>query len=339
MGRKSSACDAIAVLGAGAWGTALALVLARNGHGTVLWGRDGNAMARMSAERCNERYLPGRPFPECLRVSGEFETAVGAVRDVLIATPSHAFRETVERLQHCRGDSLRVAWATKGLEPGCGRLLHEVAAGLLGDDTPSAVLSGPTFAAEVARNLPAAVTIASRSHEYAADLAARFHGERFRVYTSTDIVGVQVGGALKNVLALAAGIADGLGFGANTRAALITRGLAELMRFGAARGGRRETFMGLAGLGDLVLTCTDDQSRNRRAGLIIGRGGTLAQARAEVGPVIEGVRTAIEVMRVARELGVEMPIVEQVERVLDGGVNPSDAVGALLARAPGWEVT
>ncbi len=327
----------IAVVGAGSWGTALALLLARNGSQVLLWGRDPAHREQMSSQRSNERYLPGESFPATLNIAPDLASAVANAGTVLIAVPSHAFGGVARSVAEIGVEGKRLCWATKGFEPGTGRLLHEVMFAVVGDKTELAVLSGPTFAAEIARGLPAAVTIGSHAPEFALALAERFRNDRFRVYTSDDLVGVQVGGGVKNVLALAAGIADGLNFGANTRAALITRGMAELIRLGVALGGKRETFMGLAGLGDLILTCTDDQSRNRRAGLVLGRGGTLDDAQKEIGQVIEGVGAAREVSRLAAKVGVEMPITEQVEQVLYAGRNPQEAVQALLTRAAGPE--
>ena len=323
----------IAVVGAGSWGTALAMLLARNGCQVLLWGRDAAHRAQMQTQRSNERYLPGESFPAGLDIAADLEMAVAGAETILIAVPSHGFAGIIHTLAGYRIDDKRLCWATKGFEPGTGRLLHEVMLGEVGDKVDLAVLSGPTFATEIARGLPAAVTIGSQSRDFAALLAERFRNDRFRVYTSDDVVGVQVGGGVKNVLALAAGIADGLGFGANTRAALITRGMAELIRLGVALGGKQETFMGLAGLGDLILTCTDNQSRNRRAGLVLGRGGSLEEAQTEIGQVIEGVGAAREVSRVAARVGVEMPITEQVEQVLYAGRSPEQAVQALLTRA------
>ena len=321
------------VLGAGSWGTALAMLLARNGCRVVLWGRDPAHCEQMQIQRSNERYLPGEAFPAGLEIATDLEIAVRSAETILIAVPSHGFAGITHTVAGYRIDGKRLCWATKGFEPGTGRLLHEVMFSEVGGKVDLAVLSGPTFASEIARGLPAAITIGSHSREFAALLAERFRNERFRVYTSDDLVGVQVGGGVKNVLALAAGIADGLGFGANTRAALITRGMAELIRLGVGLGGKQETFMGLAGLGDLILTCTDDQSRNRRAGLILGRGGSLDEAREEIGQVIEGVGAAREVARLAARIGVEMPITEQVEQVLYAGRSPEQAVKALLTRA------
>ncbi|MBK8164225.1 MAG: NAD(P)-dependent glycerol-3-phosphate dehydrogenase [Gammaproteobacteria bacterium] len=322
----------ILVIGAGSWGTALAILLAGNGNPVLLWGNDAVQLAELARRRRNDAFLPGIPFPDRLEIAPDCAAALARARDVLIAAPSAAFRSVIQMVKQHRPEDVRLAWGTKGLEPGRGRLLHE----LIGDEFPArpplAVISGPTFAAEVARGLPTAVTVAANDAVFAASLSRRLHNEYFRVYTSTDIVGVEIGGAVKNVLAIAAGIADGLGFGANTRAALVTRGLTEIMRLGVALGGRRETFMGLAGLGDLVLTCTDDQSRNRRLGLALGRGRTLAQAGAEIGQVIEGVETAREVAVLARAQGIEMPIVTEVYRVLHEGKDPHAAVKALFGR-------
>jgi glycerol-3-phosphate dehydrogenase (NAD(P)+) len=246
--------------------------------------------------------------------------------------PSHAFREVLQRLKPLLRPGQRVAWATKGFEVSTGRLPHDVAAEVLGPGVPTAVLSGPTFAREVGAGLPSAMTVASRDSEYALELARSLSDENFRAYASSDMTGVEVGGAVKNVLAIAAGASDGLGFGANTRVALITRGLAEMMRLGIALDARRETFMGLAGLGDLVLTCTDDQSRNRRCGLLLAAGKTLEQAQAEIGQVVEGVLAARAVHDVAQRKGVDMPICEQVYHVLYEGASARDAVHTLMKR-------
>ena len=329
--------DKIAVLGAGSWGTALAILLARNGHGVALWGRDREQVAAMNGERRNRRYLPEHEFPDGLQVTANPDEVVDGARLALVAVPSHGFRALCARLAADADGLTGVFWATKGFDPGSGRLLHEVAAETIAAKMPAAVLSGPTFANEIAQGLPAAVSCASTHAGFAEQIAELFRNQRFRVYTSTDIIGVEIGGAVKNVLAIAAGIADGLGFGANTRAALITRGLREIVRFGTAMGGQPESFMGLAGLGDLVLTCTDDQSRNRRFGLALAGGLSVGAAEKSVGQVVEGIGAAREVMRQARRIGVEMPIAEQVDRVLNGAVAPAEAVHALLARPPGTE--
>ena len=327
----------IAVLGAGSWGTTLAILLARNGHGVVLWGRDREQVAVMAGERRNRRYLPEHEFPHGLQVTASLDEAAAGARLALVVVPSSGFQAVCASLASRGADLTGMFWATKGFDPGSGRLLHEVAAETSAGNLPTAVLSGPTFANEIARGLPAAVSCASTHAGFAEQVAELFRNEWFRVYTSTDMVGVEIGGAVKNVLAIAAGIADGLGFGANTRAALITRGLREIVRLGAAMGGQPESFMGLAGLGDLVLTCTDDQSRNRRFGLALADGLSVAAAEQSVGQVVEGVGAAREVMRQARRIGVEMPIAEQVNRVLHEGAAPAQAVHALLARPPGTE--
>lgn len=324
--------DSVTVLGAGSWGTALGVLLARNGHPAVLWGHDPKALAAMRESNINTRYLPGVTLPPTLTLEPDLAQAVAASKTLLLVVPSHAFRSVLAQVAPHLGPDTGIAWATKGLEPGANHLLHEVVAEVLGAERPTAIVSGPTFALELAHGLPTAVTVASRTPAFAAALAERLHDNRFRAYTSDDIVGVQVGGAVKNVLAIAAGIADGLGFGANTRAALITRGLAEMMRLGVALGGRQETFMGLAGLGDLVLTCTDDQSRNRRLGLALGRSQTVEAARAGIDQVVEGMQTAVEVRRLAADHAVEMPISEQVYRVLHENQRPADAVRELLHR-------
>ncbi|MCK6372039.1 MAG: NAD(P)-dependent glycerol-3-phosphate dehydrogenase [Gammaproteobacteria bacterium] len=329
----ATAQDSIAVLGAGSWGTALAVQLARAGAAATLWGRDPDALGEMAASRTNRRYLPSARFPDNLLVEADLVRAVTRHRNLLICVPSRAFRETVERIAGALRVDSRVAWATKGFEQQSGQLPHEITAKLLGNRVPLAVLSGPTFASEVAAGLPTAMTVASRDATFAADLAARISDQSFRAYTSTDIVGVEVGGAVKNVLAIAAGISDGLKFGANARIALINRGLAEMTRLGVALGARADTFMGLAGMGDLVLTCTDDQSRNRRAGLLIAAGRSREEAAREIGFVCEGIYGARSVWQVAERQGVEMPICQQVYRILYEGLSPQDAVMALMSRA------
>jgi glycerol-3-phosphate dehydrogenase (NAD(P)+) len=321
----------LAVLGAGSWGTALSLLLCRNGYRVRLWDRSPEQVQALCSDGENGRFLRGFKLPPTLRpVEGLAESLDGA-RELLIAVPSHAFAEVLRRLPGQLPDELGIAWATKGFEPDTGRLLHQVAEEILGP-RDLAVISGPSFAEEVALGLPTAVTVASGNPEHAQRFAERLHGDRFRAYTSQDLIGVQVGGAAKNVLAIATGIADGLGFGANTRAALITRGLAELIRLGTALGGKQETFIGLAGLGDLVLTCTDDQSRNRRMGLALARGLGVEEAKSEIGQEVEGLITTGSVNAIARRLDVEMPICEQVLAVLYKGVTPAQATQNLLLR-------
>ena len=284
----------------------------------------------MARARRNERYLPDTPFPERLEVTADLAAAVAPADDVLVAVPSYALRETLTALAAL--PLRRLAWATKGFELDTGLLPYQVAGQLLPASLPTAVLSGPTFAREVGAGLPTAMTIASADLDYAQRLAERISSEAFRAYTSTDVVGVEVGGATKNVYAIGAGICDGLGFGANTRIALIARGLAEMTRLGSALGGRAETFMGLAGMGDLVLSCTDDQSRNRRLGLMIAGGKSAREALREIRQVVEGYNGARAVHRVAVQHKVPMPIVEQLNKVLHEGANPRAAVAALMRR-------
>lgn len=327
-----SAKKPISVFGAGSWGTALAVLLSRSGAPTTLWCRNESHANAMLAKRSNERYLPGILLPESLQITHQLDVAVTAAQDLLVVVPSHSFRSVVQAMAVHMNPGQRLAWATKGFETDTGKLLHQVVAEVIHDQLCTAVVSGPTFALEVAKGLPTAVTVASSFDDFARDLADRLHDETFRAYTSSDITGVEVGGCVKNVLAIAAGIADGLGFGANTRAALITRGLVEVMRLGLALGGRSETFMGLAGLGDLVLTCTDDLSRNRRLGLAMGRGASRSEALDSIDQVVEGIQAAKEVCGVAARTGVEMPITQQVFDVLYQSKHPREAVHDLLAR-------
>jgi glycerol-3-phosphate dehydrogenase (NAD(P)+) len=323
--------EPMTVIGAGSWGTALAIQLAREGHPTLLWGRDGAQLDAMRRARCNERYLPHAAFPESLQATSDLSLALERGRDALIAVPSHAFRATLESIKPYLNADTRIAWATKGFEIATGMLPHQVARQVLGA-RPGAVLSGPTFAREVGAGLPTAMTVASEDERFARELALSLSGPNFRAYTQTDIIGVEVGGAVKNVIAIGSGIADGMGFGANTRVALITRGLAEMMRLGVKLGAARETFMGLAGLGDLVLTCTDDQSRNRRFGMALGRGQSLAEAQSGIHQVVEGLPAARAVYTVAQRLSVEMPISQEIYRVMHEGKPVRDVVQALMAR-------
>jgi len=328
----SEAGKSVTVLGAGSWGTALAIHLARAGLNVRLWGNEPEHIRQLQQQRCNEQYLPGIAFPPALHVSADLVEVLAGELLVLLVIPSHAYRSFLRSSTACFNSSMSIAWASKGLEEGTGKLLHEVVREEIPQCENLAVISGPTFAREVAQDLPTAITVASESDATAYEWRDCLHNGFFRAYTSTDVAGVELGGAVKNVLAIAAGIADGLGFGANSRAALITRGLTEIMRLGEAMGCRRETFMGLAGLGDLVLTCTDDQSRNRRMGLLLAKGLTKQQAAAEIGQEIEGVLTAREAIRLARRYQVELPIMEQVHKVLYEGFHPHDAVRSLLER-------
>lgn len=286
----------------------------------------------MAAERRNRRYLPDAAFPDALRIETDLAAAIADARDVLIVVPSHAFRATLAAIAATGIPLEGLAWATKGFERGTGLLPHQVVDDVVRYDLPTAVLSGPTFANEVAAGLPSALTIASARQDYARHLAESITTQTLRGYTSADIVGVEVGGATKNVFAIGAGICDGLGFGANTRIALLTRGLAEMTRLGLALGARKDTFMGLAGMGDLVLTCTDDQSRNRRFGLALASGVSPEQALADIGQVVEGYYAALAVRDVADRVGVDMPIVDQIYRVLYERSSPADAVRALMQR-------
>ena len=323
--------EPMAVIGAGSWGTALAIQLAREGHPTELWGRDRVQLIAMRKARRNVRYLPDAPFPLNLTVATDLDAALARARDALIAVPSHAFRETLESIKPRLRDETRIAWATKGFEIATGLLPHQVARAVLGS-RPGAVLSGPTFAKEVGEGLPTAMTVASNDARFAQELALSLSGPGFRAYTQSDIMGVEVGGAVKNVIAIGSGIADGMGFGANTRVALITRGLAEMMRLGVKLGAKRDTFMGLAGLGDLVLTCTDDQSRNRRFGMALGSGRTVQDAQDAIGQVVEGVPASRAVHEVAGRLEVDMPICREIYGIMHEGKPVRAAVQALMGR-------
>jgi glycerol-3-phosphate dehydrogenase (NAD(P)+) len=322
----------IAVLGSGSWGTALAIQFARAGKPTRLWGRDAAQQVLMRDERRNTRYLPEAAFPDRLDVAVTFEEALAGVTDVILAVPSSGFRGLLTQLKARLAPGMRVAWATKGFELGTGLLPHQVAREVLGSELSVAVLSGPTFAKEVGRGLPTAMVVASPDPAFAARIAEDLASPSFRTYISTDIVGVEIGGAVKNVLAVGAGLSDGLGFGANTRVALITRGLSEMTRLGVALGARAETFMGLAGFGDLVLTCTDDQSRNRRFGLLLAAGRTPAAAMQEIGQVVDGFHAARVLQTVAQAQRIEMPICEGIWRILYDGADASEVVRELMRR-------
>lgn len=323
----------IGVLGAGSWGTALAILLAGNGRRVLLWSVDPAELAPLQSERENRRFLPGIPFPEDLDIESDLATLTAQAGDLLVAVPSHGFRSTLERVRECAPRTLRVAWATKGFEHDSGKLLHAVAREVLGNSVPLAVLSGPTFAREVAAGMPTALTIAADNPAFAQSLAESLHSTNFRAYTTDDLAGVETGGAVKNVIAIGCGISDGLKFGANARAALITRGLSEITRLGLALGARAETFQGLAGLGDLVLTCTDDQSRNRRMGLALASGRARADIERDIGQVVEGVPAAEAVHLLAQQLGIEMPITEHIYRILYENLAPRAAVEALMTRS------
>lgn len=324
--------ESVAVLGAGSWGTALAALLARQGHAVTLWGRDDDVTAAIDGRHENPRYLPGIPLPENLRATTDLSTALDGAAWVLVVTPSHAFAETLRKLAPLRPSDAGVAWATKGFEPGSGRFLHEVAEEILGVDVPLAVVTGPSFAKEVAQGLPTALTVHSDDAEFAQKVAEAMHGPAFRAYTGDDMKGAELGGAMKNVLAVATGVADGMQLGLNARAGMITRGLNEMLRLAAAIGAKPETLMGLAGLGDLVLTTTGDLSRNRRLGLAIGKGKSIDDAVREIGQVVESIQTADEVMRQAEKHGIDLPISRAVQQVLHGELTPEGGLRQLLAR-------
>ncbi len=321
----------ISILGAGAWGTALAVALAPR-HPVMLWARDAQVVSDMAATRENTRYLPGARLPDSLQISSDLEAAVAHARDgvLVVATSVAGLRPMLRALKPLRVPN--VVWLCKGFEQDSALLPHQVAAQVLGDAVPVGALSGPSFAQEVARGLPCALTIGSRDAALRAKVVAAVHGANIRVYSTDDIVGVEVGGAVKNVLAIATGIADGLGLGLNARAALVTRGLAEITRLGTALGGRSETFMGLTGIGDLILTCTGDLSRNRQVGLGLASGKTLEAVVAELGHVAEGVRCVQAVRQLAQERNIAMPIVDAVASVLFENAKPQLAIQQLLAR-------
>jgi glycerol-3-phosphate dehydrogenase (NAD(P)+) len=322
----------LAVLGAGAWGTAVSISLATR-HEVTLWGRDRALIDDMIATRINARYLPDAQIPAQIRISGRIDEALDGCDLVLVATTTAGLRPALRQIV-AAGASSPVVWLCKGFESDTAQLPHEIAAAELPQATPRGALSGPSFAQEVARGLPTALTLASRDGDFAARVARELHAQSLRIYSSDDLPGVEVAGAVKNVMAIASGISDGLGLGANARAALVTRGLAEITRLGLKLGGRIETFMGLTGVGDLILTCTGDLSRNRRVGLKLAQGVKLDAVLRELGHVAEGVYTAREVNRIATRLAIEMPITRAVCRVIEEAVPARDAVQELLQRDP-----
>ena len=321
----------LTVLGAGSWGTALAALTARNGVSTRLWGRDAAALAEVAAQRCNERYLPGISLPGALHYEADLAAAVRGADIVLIVVPSHAFSSMLDALVPVLDAGTAIAWATKGFEPGTGRFLHELVAEKL-PGRPAAVVTGPSFAKEVATGLPSAVTVHSDDDAFAQQLASLLHAPNLRAYSGGDMLGAELGGAMKNVLAVATGVADGMQLGLNARAGLITRGMNEMLRLGVALGARPETLIGLSGLGDLVLTCTGDLSRNRRLGLALGQGVAIDEAVRRIGQAVESILTADEVARLAAKHGLDLPISAGVRAVLHGEVTPVDGLKALMAR-------
>jgi glycerol-3-phosphate dehydrogenase (NAD(P)+) len=335
---SSSPVQPIAILGAGSWGTALALYLTRREQEVYLWAYKASQAETMLAEKANNCYLPGHVFPSCLHVTSNLAAAISHSDDILIAVPSSGFRQLLLELKPLLNHSpKRIVWVTKGLDQETGQLLHEIAREILGSTSRFAILSGPSFASEVARGLPTAVVIASHDASFANDLLQRFNGPLFRIYLSEDVTGVEIGGIVKNVLAIATGIADGMQLGSNARSVLITRGLAEMIRLGITLGGQYETFTGLAGLGDLVLTCTDNQSRNRRYGLALGSGKSKSEAEQAIGQAIEGKRNAELVVQLAHKQQVEMPIVEIVWKILQEKITLQEAMQTLVSRNPKTE--
>lgn len=329
----------VAVLGAGAFGTALAVQFARVGCSVWLWSRDGAQAATLARTRVNVDNLPGVALPPSVSITSELESALAGAAFVVCAVPAQACRETFRAIAGLTGKAagsgegaLPVVWVSKGLELASGRLLHEVAREEFGAARPIGAISGPNFAAEIGAGLPGATSVAATSTALAEHVLGALHGNYFRPYLCADLIGLEVGGALKNIIAIAAGVVDGMGFGANARAALITRGLAEMARFGVALGADSTTFMGLSGVGDLLLTATDNQSRNRRFGLALGEGASVTEALERVGDTVEGVATAQAVVLRAAELGVELPIIEQVSRLVRGETDVHMAARELMAR-------
>lgn len=317
MKKKSLYSAPIAVLGAGSYGTSLAIALSEKGEKAYLWGHSPHKMEKMRQERKNQEFLADIPFSDTLEIETDLKSVLSKVRDILIVVPSHVFDDVLYKIKPFIRDDHRIMWATKGLEQHTGRLLHCVVKEILGEAHPQAVLSGPTFAKELANGLPTAISLAATDKQFAEDMQQRIHcSKAFRVYLNNDMIAVQLGGAIKNVIAIGAGLSDGLGFGANARTALITRGIAEISQLCTALGGNPTSLMGMAGLGDLMLTCTDNQSRNRRFGLMIGQGKSTQEAMKNIGQVVEGYYNTREAYLLAQKLNVKMPIVEQLYKML-----------------------
>lgn len=320
----------IAILGAGSWGTAIAIHLAKSGHNVLLWGKDAQHIAELKHDRSNKRYLPNISFPQLLQPVSDLSICQQKATDIILAVPSHAFEQLIKQL---KPPVSGIAWLTKGLNPGDNQLLSHVVAHVWGEHFSTAIISGPSFATEVAKGLPTALTVASNNSFYQKKLQRIFHHDNLRIYLSHDLIGVQLCGAVKNVIAIACGISDGLGHGANARAALITRGLVEMRRLGLALGAREETFHGLAGLGDMVLTCTDNQSRNRRFGLLLGKGENPMAAEQQIGQVVEGKQNAKQVCELSESHQIEMPICTQVHLLLENKITAQQAVVNLMSRS------
>lgn len=325
------------VIGAGAWGTALALVLAKNKHEVFLYTQEKIHADEMEKTRANFKYIPSILFPKNLKISRDLDQNINNSDTILIAVPSHAFKQVLIKIQQYLKPHHGVIWATKGLDPETGEFLNNTAQKILSHDHPLAILTGPSFAKEVAAGQPTAVVIASEDLNFAKKMQEVFQDQFFRAYLCEDFIGAQIGGAVKNIMAIAVGLADGLGFGSNTKAALITRALAEMTRLGLALGAKRETLSGLSGLGDLILTCSDNQSRNRRFGYLLGQGKNIQQGLEEVSQIVEGYENCKTVFNLSKKLGIDMPITTQMYQVLYQGLNPKDAVINLLSRSVSFE--
>lgn len=324
----------VTVIGAGSYGTALAIALARNGHQVFLWGRNSKNQKKIKKDRCNSIFLPGIVFPKTLKIAENLPYAISSSITILIVVPSHTFSNVLYKIKKFLTNKSRIVWATKGLDSNTGNFLKNVARKILGNKIPLAMISGPSFAKELAVGLPTAITLSATEIKFACDLQNLFHCDKsLRVYNNSDFIGVQLGGTVKNIIAIGAGISDGIGFGANARAALITRGLTEMTRLGLAIGADIKTFIGMAGLGDLMLSCTDNQSRNRRFGILLGKGLKVKKAKIIIGQIIEGYKNTKEVKKIADKYNVEMPITEQVYQVLYCNKNPYKAALSLLSRA------
>lgn len=324
----------IAILGAGSWGTAIAVHLSKFGHPILLWGQDSKQIQVMKSTKENPYYLPNVTFPELLQVTDDFELCMETAEEIIIAVPSHAFNTILNKINQPKNG---IAWLTKGVNPENNQFLSTLVAERWGKDFPIAIISGPSFALEVAQGMPTAIVIAGNNQTYLKEMHQIFHHAYLRVYESNDIIGVQWCGTIKNIIAIACGISDGLNYGANAKAALITRGLAEMSRMGVSLGGKQETFIGLAGIGDLVLTCTDNQSRNRRFGIYLGQGLSVKETEAKIGQVVEGKYNATQVCALSKEFKIEMPICEQVNKLLHGKISPQQAFINLMTRPVGIE--
>jgi glycerol-3-phosphate dehydrogenase (NAD(P)+) len=322
----------IVILGAGSWGTALALYLARRKQMVRIWSIDAQDMAAMSRERTNHRYLPGYDFPDTLEPVADLSTAVQSIDDIVMAVPSVGYRHVLTMLKPLVKPTTRIICATKGMDAETGQFLHQTTQAILGKKQIFAVLSGPSFAQEVAAGLPAALVIASHDVSFVNELTQRFNSKIFRIYPSHDVIGVEMGGVIKNVIAIATGIADGMQLGANARSALITCGLSEIIRLGKALSGQLETFVGLSGMGDLILTCTDNQSRNRRLGLALGQGHDIQAAEQSIGQAVEGKQNAERIVQLAKQLHIDIPLCDTVWQILQGQLTASIAVDKLLSR-------